>query len=93
MTKRLRGHKKAAAKKPQPTPIEPCYVCIGKRIQEVRVTTGLTQREVGAQVGWTRASVANLEAGRRRVMLHDLPRFAKALSITVVTFLDPSFFE
>jgi transcriptional regulator with XRE-family HTH domain len=85
--------KRRALAKSTPSPIEPCYVLLGTLIYERRLKAGLTQREVGDALGWTRASIANLEGGRQRLMLHDLPLLADVLSTPLLVFLDPNFFE
>lgn len=54
----------------------------GARIQQLRDALGLTQEELRKKVGLTRTSIANIEAGRQRVLLHDVDRFAKAFGIT-----------
>ena len=61
--------------------IEPIYLQIGVACLEARQRRGLTQAQVAQKMDWTRASVANLETGRQRIMLHDIPRLANALGL------------
>lgn len=67
------------------------YEQVGKRIQSFRIKSGLTQRELGERLDppVTRASVANLESGTQRILLHT---FVQLLSILEckVTELIPS---
>lgn len=63
-------------------PMEPCYMLFGARVQQLRDALGLTQDELRLKVGLTRASIANIEGGKQRVLLHDVDRFAKAFGIT-----------
>ena len=63
-------------------PIEPCHRLLGTRIEHIRTTLGLTQQELAKRVGLTRASIANIETGRHRFLLHVVERFAQALSTT-----------
>ena len=63
-------------------PIEPVYLLFGARVQQVRDTLGLSQEELAKKVSLTRASIANVEAGKQRVLLHDADRFARAFGIS-----------
>lgn len=67
-------------------PIEQFYVDLGKRLLDRRLSLGLTQKEVGErlQPTLTRASVANIEAGKQRVLAHTFVALAAALESTVV---------
>ena len=62
--------------------LQPIYVLFGARVQQVREALGMTQDDLRKKVGLTRTSIANIEAGRQRILLHDVDRFAKAFSIT-----------
>lgn len=59
----------------------PVYEALGAAIRNARKSAGLRQEDLSVKVGLTRASVANIEAGRQRVILDDLFVFAKALKI------------
>ena len=50
----------------------------------------MTQSELAALVGLSRASVANIEAGRQSVLLHHACYFATALGLPTVNNLLPS---
>src|SRR5574342_274955 len=46
------------------------YIEVGRRIRAARAEAALTQAELAARLGMTRSSIANLEAGRQRIPLH-----------------------
>jgi transcriptional regulator with XRE-family HTH domain len=62
--------------------IESVYAQFGERIESVRKTLGLTQDELGKRIGHKRASISNIEAGRQRILLHDVEKFAQAFATT-----------
>lgn len=55
------------------------YVALGRRVAASRKRLGLTQADLAAQISLTRASVANIETGRQRIMLHDVFALVEAL--------------
>ena len=57
------------------------YQEIGGRIAARRKNLGLKQADVAKRMGISRASVANIEVGRQRVLIHQLYRLAEALEI------------
>lgn len=62
--------------------MEKVYLDLGQRIRERRMRIGLSQAELAERIGQTRASVANLEAGKQRLMLHTVETLAEALEWT-----------
>jgi len=52
-----------------------------------REDSDLSQRELGAKLGWTRNQVANLEGGRRATQMIDFLMVAKALNIDPIGLL------
>lgn len=70
-----------------PKKIEPVYRLLGARIQHIRTTLGWTHAELAAKIGLVRTSVTNIEAGRQRILLHDLEIIAKAFGITAKQLL------
>jgi transcriptional regulator with XRE-family HTH domain len=60
-------------------PIEACHISVGVRIRMIRETLGMTQEELSKRVGLQRASVANTEIGRQRLLLDSIERYATAL--------------
>lgn len=61
--------------------IEPIYRLIGAKIEQTRTMLGWTQEELSKKVHLTRGSVANIELGRQRILLHDVEKFASAFNM------------
>lgn len=62
----------------------------GARIKAARKKVGLTPKALGALIGLSRSSIANLEAGRQRAPIHVLWNLADALGISVADLVpDP----
>jgi transcriptional regulator with XRE-family HTH domain len=66
----------------QKTPVEPVYRQFGSKLESLRSTLGITQEEVAKRVGLKRTSVVNIEAGKQRVLLDDVEKFAGAFGIS-----------
>lgn len=60
---------------------EPIYAILGDRIQKARKAKGMTQQQIGDLLGMTRANVANLEAGKCRIYLHNAMTLCRILGI------------
>jgi transcriptional regulator with XRE-family HTH domain len=58
------------------------YEVFGARVRAQRDALNLTQLELSSRIGLTRGSVANIEAGRQSVLLHQLLAIASALQVT-----------
>lgn len=65
------------------------YPLLGRAVARRRETLGLTQAEVGERIGLTRASVANIETGRQKVLLHHVYMLADALQFDSICDLVP----
>ena len=59
------------------------YRWLGARIRSLRQDQQLTQADLADAVGMTRASLANVEAGRQRSLVHTLVALAKGLDCDV----------
>lgn len=57
------------------------YVLFGEAVRTVRLRREVTQQELADKLSYSRASIANIELGRQRVLLSDVFDFAKALKI------------
>lgn len=57
------------------------YLRFGDMIRRRRNHLGITQEKLGRHVGLTRASIANIETGRQKVLLHHLYLLAAALEL------------
>lgn len=66
------------------------YLLFGKRVASARRKAELTQLELGVRVGLSRASVANIEAGRQRIVLHQAIEISEALGLTSMAELLPT---
>ena len=60
------------------------YDALGRRIHLLRKRRGLTQEQLGARLlpQVTRASIANIESGKQRVLAHSLAQLADSLGVT-----------
>jgi transcriptional regulator with XRE-family HTH domain len=63
--------------------IEPVYAAIGQRVLSERMRAGWTQQDLACQAGLSRTSIANVELGRQRLMLHQIVMLADVFSISV----------
>lgn len=61
--------------------VDELYEAIGDRIKAARTLAKITQTDLGRQIGLTRSSIANIEAGRQRVMLHWVFQIADELGV------------
>jgi transcriptional regulator with XRE-family HTH domain len=69
------------------------YRIIGAAVAARRKTLRLKQAEVAEQIGLTRASLANIESGRQKIMLDQIYKLAAALKIDSITDLIPPSFS
>ena len=66
------------------------YKRLGTIIKNRRRQLGLTQAHLSSQLGISRASLANVETGRQRVLVHQLYQLAEKLDVKVTALLpDP----
>lgn len=70
-----------------PPDVDAIYLAIGSRMRDIRLTTRITQAAVAAEAGLSRQSVANIEKGRQRFMVHTLLDIARALGVDAVSLL------
>jgi transcriptional regulator with XRE-family HTH domain len=61
--------------------LEPIYKTIGGIIRQRRRRLELAQTKLAARLGMSRATLANIETGRQRVLVHHLYAFAEALDM------------
>ena len=69
------------------------YRRLGQAVAERRTELGLTQREVAEKLGLSRASIANLETGRQRILVHQLYALVRALNLKSILDLVPKVWE
>jgi transcriptional regulator with XRE-family HTH domain len=65
----------------------PIYEAFGAQVRERRTALRLTQQELAGRIELTRGSVANIEAGRQSVLLHQFLAIASALQLKPVELL------
>lgn len=65
------------------------YSELGSAIASRRRTLELTQAHVAARVGISRASLANIEVGRQKVLVHHLYKLASVLRLSSPASLLP----
>lgn len=63
------------------------YVDFGRRARAAREQSGLTQQALADALGLTRSSVANIEAGRQRALLHMTAAVAGATGVPAAALL------
>ena len=68
--------------------MNPKAVEIGKRVRHARVSVGMTQDELGRQVGVSDAAINQYEAGRNLPRLKRLEAIAGVLGVTTAWLLD-----
>lgn len=56
---------------------------VGKNIQKVRKSKGLTQQQLADKIAMNRAHLGHLEQGRKSPSLETLEKIAKALKVEV----------
>ena len=59
------------------------YSQFGRLVRQHRERLKLSQAQVGAAIGLSRASIANIETGRQHIPMHHLYRLARALKVDV----------
>lgn len=69
--------------------IEPLYKDIGRNIRTRRRQIDESQDSVAQQLGLSRATLANIETGRQRVLVHQLYAIARALGVKPGDLLPP----
>lgn len=68
--------------------IERCYKRFGQNLRNIRLACFVSQAKLADRVGLTRTSIVNIEAGRQRILLNDVQRFAAALRTDRKFFLN-----
>jgi tetratricopeptide (TPR) repeat protein len=71
----------------RPAPLSPALKKLGERLREARITSGLSQAQLGAPY-FTRAHVSAIELGKIRPAMRSLEHMAKKLDKPASYFLD-----
>jgi transcriptional regulator with XRE-family HTH domain len=61
---------------------------VAANVRAERARLRLTQRQLAERLGWSVGTLADLEAGRRRPAVDDLPRLCAALDVTLIDLLN-----
>lgn len=64
------------------------YSTFGERLKAARTGAGLSQVELAEAVGLSRPSLANVERGKQRVLLHQAIALSSVLKIPLLALLD-----
>lgn len=59
------------------------YISFGFLVKTHRKKAGLSQKKLGDQIGLSRETIANIEAGRQRTMLHHASRISAILGFSI----------
>lgn len=62
--------------------VEPVYRQFGAKVESMRAVLMITQQDLAKKVKLTRASIANIEGGKQRILLADVEKFAVALGVS-----------
>jgi DNA-binding XRE family transcriptional regulator len=65
------------------------YVYFGRQVRKARLDQGLTQSEVAKFLGLTRASIANVESGRQRLLVHQVVQLSSLLAVGLTDLVPP----
>lgn len=65
------------------------YAAFGRKVRTRREAMRITQSGLSARIGLSRASIANIEAGRQAVLLHQFLALADALAIPPMDLIPP----
>lgn len=68
---------------------EPLYKAIGSIIRSRRRRLEWPQKLLASRLRMSRATLANIETGRQRILVHHLYMFAEVLDMKLVDFLPP----
>lgn len=70
-----------------PDEIDRFYAELGQRIRAAREGAGLTQQQLAAALDLTRSSVANIEAGRQKPLMHVAAAVASVTGVPAAELL------
>ena len=64
------------------------FQLFGKRVAELRKARGLTQAELGDQIGVNQTAIGSYEIGRRRIPLSQVAPLAEALGVSLAELVE-----
>jgi transcriptional regulator with XRE-family HTH domain len=65
----------------------------GKRVRELRLSSGYSQEAFSLQCGLDRTYIASLENGKRNISLQNIERIACAFNLSLSDFFSSEIFE
>jgi DNA-binding XRE family transcriptional regulator len=74
---------RVASKPASKLAVERIYSKIGQHVAELRVRDGMTQQALAERIGVARSQIANIEAGRSRLLFHTVVEFARVFRCTL----------
>ena len=77
-----------SCKPPQLRPATSAAERVGRTIRMLRKSAGMTQADVAREIGLSRTSVVNIEAGRQRPTIDTLDAIGVALRVTTGSLVD-----
>jgi transcriptional regulator with XRE-family HTH domain len=60
----------------------------GKRIRELRLSTGLSQEKFALKIGMDRTYYSSVEAGKRNIALINIKKISDGLGVSVSTLFE-----
>lgn len=63
-------------------------ITLGKRIQELRKRTGLSQEKFALQIGMDRTYYASVESGKRNIAIKNIKKIADGLGINLAQLFE-----
>lgn len=63
-------------------------VAFGTRIRQARDRLGISQEELAARISRDQRAVSEIENGKRRVAVTELPNIARALEVPILYFFE-----
>lgn len=61
---------------------------LGEKIRQLRRKARLSQQMLSDEVGLRQSAISDIEKNRRRLWVDELPKFARALGVSVTDLLD-----
>ena len=63
-------------------------ITLGKRIQELRKQTGLSQEKFALQIGMDRTYYASVESGKRNVAIRNIKKISDGLGVNLAQLFE-----
>lgn len=77
-----------SCKPPKPRPAANAAERVGRTIRVLRKSSGMSQADLAREIGLSRTSVVNIEAGRQRPTIDTLDAVGVALGVTTGSLVD-----